>query len=163
MLLTAADQLPALCNQGHTQGVTFVISPLLSLISDQTAHLIKFGVPVIALTGDNSAHDRRKAIEMLSAPVPCVKVVYTTPESLASGGNEIRRLIDNLYNKRQLARFVIDEAHCVSSVSRLRCNQALTWQWGHDVGHIRRFQQDRHSPHFSYSSVPTVRLVSRPR
>lgn len=112
-----SDQLPALCNRGQTQGVTFVISPLLSLINDQVAHLIKLEIPVIALTGDNSAADRRTAIEILSRSEPHVKIVYTTPESLASGGGEIRRLVDNLHRNRRLARFVIDEAHCVSSVS----------------------------------------------
>ncbi|KAL7423810.1 ATP-dependent DNA helicase sgs1 [Cryptotrichosporon argae] len=111
--------LPAVCSSGKTQGVTFVVSPLISLINDQTRHLIKRGVPSIAYTGDLTAADKAEAHEELSRDVPYTKVVYVTPEMLVAG-HKIKDILRRLLRRRQLARFVIDEAHCVS-------------QWGHDV------------------------------
>lgn len=112
-------QLPAICSTGKTKGVTFVVSPLISLINDQTRHLIKRGVPAIAYSGDLTAADKKMAHEELSRPVPWTKVVYITPEMLSMGG-QIKGILANLLRRKMLARFVIDEAHCVS-------------QWGHDV------------------------------
>lgn len=47
-----------------------------------------------------------------------IKLLYVTPEKLAQSGSFMSTL-DRLYQKQQLGRFVIDEAHCVSN-------------WGHD-------------------------------
>lgn len=113
------DQLPAICSTGKTKGVTFVVSPLISLINDQTRHLIKRSIPAIAYTGDLTQADKRMANEELSRPEPYTKVVYVTPEMLTMGG-QIKNIIRDLIRRKKLARFVIDEAHCVSA-------------WGHDV------------------------------
>lgn len=59
------------------------------------------------------------ANEELSRPEPITKVVYVTPEMLTMGG-QIQNIIRGLIRRQRLARFVIDEAHCVSA-------------WGHDV------------------------------
>lgn len=99
--------------------MTFVVSPLISLINDQTRHLIKRNIPAIAYTGDLTRADKDLAHAELSRPVPYTKVVYVTPEML-SMGSQIQRILQGLERRKQLARFVIDEAHCVSG-------------WGHDV------------------------------
>lgn len=104
---------------GKTQGVTFVISPLISLINDQTRHLIRLDIPAIAYTSDLCESDKRDAHDQLSQPDPWTKVVYVTPEMMVMGGR-IKGILGLLHRRRKLARFVIDEAHCVS-------------QWGHDV------------------------------
>nr|XP_018267072.1 uncharacterized protein I303_01055 [Kwoniella dejecticola CBS 10117]OBR89230.1 hypothetical protein I303_01055 [Kwoniella dejecticola CBS 10117] len=111
-------QLPAICSMGKTRGVTFVVSPLISLINDQSRHLCNLNIPAIAYTGDMTQKDKNLAHEELSRPEPYTRVVYVTPEMLTMGCH-IKSILRNLLQKRRLARFVIDEAHCVS-------------QWGHD-------------------------------
>lgn len=49
---------------------------------------------------------------------PTLKLLYVTPEKLAAS-NKLLSVMSQLQQRKRLARFVIDEAHCVS-------------QWGHD-------------------------------
>ena len=110
------DQLPAICQNGKTRGVTFVVSPLISLINDQTRHLSKLGIPAIAYTGEMTQSDKNAAHAQLNAYEPWTKVVYVTPEMMVLGGT-IKSILRGLLDRKRLARFVIDEAHCVSQVS----------------------------------------------
>lgn len=94
-----------------------MVSPLLSLITDQCAHLSKLDILAIAYTGDLSAADKRIAKSELERHEPYTKIVYITPEMLKAS-QATRDLIKALHARKRLARFVIDEAHCLSSVSR---------------------------------------------
>ncbi|PWN54448.1 ATP-dependent DNA helicase [Violaceomyces palustris] len=111
-------QLPAVVTQGKTDGVTIVISPLLSLIQDQVLHLVKLHVAAIAITGETSIKNRDFAYAQLSCRDPTARLLYVTPEFVNNSG-KAREIMGFLHRTKKLARFVIDEAHCVS-------------QWGHD-------------------------------
>ena len=111
------DQLPAICSTGVTKGVTFVISPLLSLINDQARHLCQLNIPAIAYTSDLSQADKQLAHQQLDKAEPHTKVVYVTPEMMEKGG-QIKDIMRGLLRRKRLARFVIDEAHCVARYVR---------------------------------------------
>lgn len=100
--------------------MTFVISPLISLINDQARHLCNLQIPAIAYTGDMTQSDKNLAHEQLGKAEPHTKVVYVTPEMMSMGGM-IKKIMRDLVRRDRLARFVIDEAHCVSSVRISLC------------------------------------------
>jgi RecQ family ATP-dependent DNA helicase len=106
-------------------GVTIVISPLLALIEDQVSSLLSLpcgGVPAAYLTSLNTSAQKNAILEDLRRPrrglEPFLKLLYLTPERVAND-LETRDILNDLYQNERLARFIVDEAHCVSS-------------WGHD-------------------------------
>ncbi|KAI0366052.1 ATP-dependent DNA helicase [Pilatotrama ljubarskyi] len=108
-------QLPALM----VPGCTVVISPLLSLIADQIMHLREAGVDAVMLTGGTSkaetAEIYRRLQDMASgvSSGPDIKLCYVTPEKVAKS-TRFSSALEKLYRVNKLARFVVDEAHCVS-------------------------------------------------
>jgi len=102
-----------------------VVSPLISLINDQTRHLTRLDIPAIAYTGDMTQTDKNLAHEQLGRHEPYTRVVYVTPEMLTMGGH-IKSILSGLLQRKQLARFVIDEAHCVSQVCVMTSRERQT-------------------------------------
>src|SRR5437763_3849304 len=100
-------QLPALLRDG----LTIVVSPLISLMKDQVDALQTSG---IAATFLNSALDRHEAVERLRGLNRGeYRLLYVAPERLMLDGFFERALNWNI------TQIAIDEAHCIS-------------EWGHD-------------------------------
>ncbi|GAA5845290.1 hypothetical protein JCM9279_004831 [Rhodotorula babjevae] len=136
-------QLPAVVSSGKTHGVSIVVSPLLSLISDQTRALTDKDIPVVFLNSTMPAADKKFALSCLRSDPPMACLAYVTPEQIVKSA-AFRDLLSDLHRRRQLARFVIDEAHCVSS-------------WGHD---FRPDYKEMGSLKRDYPGVPLIALTA---
>ncbi len=138
-------QLPAVIHSGKTRGVTIVVSPLLSLMNDQVAHMQRLNILATAFSGMVGTDIRNHILGSFHQPNPehFIQLLYVTPEMLV-GNTSFKKGIDALYRKKKLARIVIDEAHCVS-------------HWGHDfrpdykaLGPLRR----------DFAGVPVMALTA---
>lgn len=101
-------QLPALISGELSRALTVVISPLQSLMKDQVDNLEKRGIAdAVAINGLLSPIERAEAIDRVESGL--ASILYIAPEMLRS------RTIERILLSRNIARFVIDEAHCFSA------------------------------------------------
>ena len=102
-------QIPALI----LKGITIVVSPLISLMSNQVASLEKHGIHSVFLNSSLEWKEYLKAVDEIKKGF--VKIIYVSPEGLAT--SRIRDLLNE--GNLEVSCITIDEAHCVS-------------EWGHD-------------------------------
>ena len=103
-------QLPAVCKSGKTKGVTVVISPLLALMKDQVYALTEKNINVFLWNSEASWDEAMHRMRAGTKP----SLMYITPEKLRES-NAAQGILMELYRKKELARFVVDEAHCIST------------------------------------------------
>jgi len=95
-------QIPALM----ADGVTFVISPLISLMKDQVQALIQNGVRAAYINSSLTVNQYYKVLDNMRAGV--YKIIYIAPERLESDG-----FLQCCWDMN-ISLIAIDEAHCVS-------------------------------------------------
>ncbi len=114
-------QVPALMREG----ICIVVSPLIALMKDQVANLVKRGIKAVAVYSGQSASEIDISID--NCIYGDVKFLYLSPERLGSD------IIRSRIAKMKVNLLAIDEAHCIS-------------QWGYDfrppylqIAEIREF------------------------
>ncbi|MDR8392461.1 DNA helicase RecQ [Aliifodinibius sp. S!AR15-10] len=100
-------QIPALI----FDGLTIVVSPLISLMKDQVEQLREYNISAVQLNSTLSQQEYQHNVDLLKRGE--VSLLYLAPETLLM--SRTKKLLKSL----DVDSFTIDEAHCIS-------------EWGHD-------------------------------
>ena len=100
-------QVPALI----MEGISLVISPLISLMKDQVDALTENGINAVYINSTQSMDEIKEILK--DASLGLYKLIYIAPERLES------KIFIQMIKKLKVSQVAIDEAHCVS-------------EWGHD-------------------------------
>lgn len=122
-------QLPALLKDG----ITVVVSPLISLMKDQVDSLTQSGVDAAYLNSTLKPAESRRIYEELKSGE--IKILYVAPERLTMSSTM------TLLKSLKVSLFAIDESHCIS-------------EWGHD------FRPEYRKLNFLKKKFPEVPIIA---
>jgi ATP-dependent DNA helicase RecQ len=133
-------QLPAV----SLRGLTLIISPLISLMTDQVRQLRTLRIPAMMLCSGQSWDEQREVMAKLREGFR--GLMYVAPERFSAPG------FVSIITQRKLSLLAIDEAHCIS-------------QWGHDfrpeylrLGEVRKQLSEPLTIALTATATPEVRV-----
>lgn len=132
-------QLPAVLRDG----ITLVVSPLLSLIQDQVMGLAALGIPAHMLTSTTNKEIEKFIYKALEKGEGELKILHVTPEKISKSKRFMSKL-EKCHHAGRLSLVAIDEAHCCS-------------QWGHD---FRPDYKNLGILKIQFPSVPMIALTA---
>ena len=132
-------QLPAVA----LRGLTLIVSPLISLMTDQVRQLRALRIPAMMLSSGQSRDEQREVMAKLRDGFR--GLLYVAPERFSAPG------FFSIITGRKLSLLAIDEAHCIS-------------QWGHDfrpeylrLGEVRKQLGEPLTIALTATATPEVR------
>ncbi|XP_052181370.1 ATP-dependent DNA helicase Q-like 3 [Diospyros lotus] len=131
-------QIPALAKTG----IVLVVCPLIALMENQVMALKEKGIAAEYLSSTLTSQVRNKIHEDLESGKPSLKLLYVTPELIATPG--FMSKLKKIHARGLLNLIAIDEAHCISS-------------WGHD---FRPSYRKLSSLRNSLSDIPILALTA---